>query len=228
MSSVLVSVIIPARNEERYLAAALESVLAQGASFRFEVLVADSRSTDATAEVARRYGAMVVPAPLGIAEARNAGARAARGLYYLFLDADARLDERYLERAVALHHSGGCASFAGFFEFWPDRIWYRACTLLANWFLCLGSRLGLFWTTVPGFNYNVPADLFWQVGGFPPGFNEDAALTEALRPHARPGYVPDLRVRVSDRRLAQLGPWRTLHYYWLSGRGRPQVYQEVR
>lgn len=55
----------------------------------YEVIVVDDGSTDATAAIARSHGIRVIPQPpLGMAAARNTGARAARGEILLFLDAD--------------------------------------------------------------------------------------------------------------------------------------------
>src|SRR4051794_18649391 len=49
-----VSVLLTAFNREAYVAAAIESVLAQTFA-DFELLVVDDRSTDGTVEIARRY-----------------------------------------------------------------------------------------------------------------------------------------------------------------------------
>lgn len=56
MSSVPVSVLIPTRNEEANIAKCLESV-----RWAQEIFVVDSNSTDRTAEIARNYGAKVIP-----------------------------------------------------------------------------------------------------------------------------------------------------------------------
>jgi glycosyltransferase involved in cell wall biosynthesis len=53
-----ISVIVPVRDGERYLAEALESILRQSAP-PFEVIVVDDGSTDATPTVAARYGPVV-------------------------------------------------------------------------------------------------------------------------------------------------------------------------
>jgi len=99
----LVSVIIPCYNDGRYLADAVDSVLAQ--SYRpVEVIVVDDGSTDNTADVARCYCDRVrlIQIPnSGPAAARNAGLRAASGEYVQFLDADDRLERRKLEHQVA-------------------------------------------------------------------------------------------------------------------------------
>ena len=87
-----VSVVVPARNAERYLGEALESILAQDPP-PLEVVVVDDGSADATAALAQNHGAPVrvlrQPA-LGIGAARNRGVSAADGDIVGFLDADDR------------------------------------------------------------------------------------------------------------------------------------------
>ncbi|HEX7292073.1 MAG TPA: glycosyltransferase [Conexibacter sp.] len=88
MSEPLVSVLVPARDAERFLAEALESALAQ--PLALELLVCDDGSRDGTRAVARRLGARVLchDRPCGVVAARNALLAAARGRYVAFLDAD--------------------------------------------------------------------------------------------------------------------------------------------
>jgi glycosyltransferase involved in cell wall biosynthesis len=85
-----VSVIIPVYNAERYLRAAIESVLTQTV-LPLEIIVVDDGSTDASGTVARRFvpNVRVVTQPNeGPAAARNCGVSLARGDYLAFLDAD--------------------------------------------------------------------------------------------------------------------------------------------
>jgi glycosyltransferase involved in cell wall biosynthesis len=98
-----VTVVIPCFNHGRYLAAAIESALGQRLS-PIEIIVIDDGSTDATAEVAARYGARVSyqsQTNAGLPAARNAGSRIAGGDYVVFLDADDVLPDDYLEKTVA-------------------------------------------------------------------------------------------------------------------------------
>ncbi|OGW41380.1 MAG: hypothetical protein A2Y97_09440 [Nitrospirae bacterium RBG_13_39_12] len=85
----LVSVIMPVYNGERYVAEAIDSVLAQ-AYDQIEVIVVDDGSTDNSAGIVKNY------APLrycfqphgGIGMALNHGIMEARGSFFAFLDAD--------------------------------------------------------------------------------------------------------------------------------------------
>jgi glycosyltransferase involved in cell wall biosynthesis len=83
-----ISVIIPAFNAERYLAAAIASVLAQTLP-PAEIIVVDDGSTDDTAAVARRWPVRYQHKTHGgVATARNLGVELARGEWLAFLDAD--------------------------------------------------------------------------------------------------------------------------------------------
>ncbi|MBY0275335.1 glycosyltransferase [Candidatus Binatia bacterium] len=84
-----VSVVIPAHDASRFLDACLAHLAASTVE-PLECIVVDDGSTDDTADVARRHGAIVVAtdARSGPAHARNLGARHARGDVLFFLDAD--------------------------------------------------------------------------------------------------------------------------------------------
>ncbi len=89
MSRPSLSVIIPVWNGERFLAEALESVLAHAAVD--EIVVVDDGSTDGTAELVRRYPVVYRWQPRrGVATARNLGLASIGGAVVGFLDADDR------------------------------------------------------------------------------------------------------------------------------------------
>lgn len=96
-----VSVVIPARNEARSLTELLPKlrhVLPEA-----EVLVVDDGSSDATGEIAARFGARVLRHPYGMGNgaAVKTGARAARGEVIAFLDADGQHDPADIPRLLA-------------------------------------------------------------------------------------------------------------------------------
>ena len=85
-----VGVIIPAWNAERWLGAALESVIEQSVC-PTDVVVVDDGSTDSTAAIAEGYGLpvrVVRQENGGIGAARNRGLDLVRGELVTFLDAD--------------------------------------------------------------------------------------------------------------------------------------------
>lgn len=96
----LVSVIIPAHNAEKYLEECLVSIRKQ--TFKnWEVIVVDDGSIDGTYAIARKYARAVrLESNLGEGEARNEGAKVARGEILAFTDADVVLPEAWLEKII--------------------------------------------------------------------------------------------------------------------------------
>lgn len=100
MSGGLVSVIIPAFDEEAFIAEALESALSQTYS-AVEVIVVDDGSRDRTADISAAHGVRVVSRPhTGASAARNAGVAVARGEYWTIFDADDVMPPERLARQV--------------------------------------------------------------------------------------------------------------------------------
>ncbi len=118
-----VSVLIPARNEEATLGGALDSVLKQ-AGIPFEVVVLDDHSTDRTAELVRVRQKRHSNLRLEVAPELPAGwcgkqhachvlAGLARHRYWVYLDADVRLEAGALARMVEFLVSRGVALASG-------------------------------------------------------------------------------------------------------------------
>lgn len=106
-SRPLISVIIPVYNGERFLAEAIESVLQQNDA-PLEIIVVDDGSTDATAQIATRFGKQVhylYQLNQGPAAARNRGLARARGEWIAFLDSDDRWAVGRLHRQLELAHA---------------------------------------------------------------------------------------------------------------------------
>lgn len=101
MNHLLVSVIIPVHNCDRYLAEAIDSVLAQ--TYRpLEIIVVDDGSTDDSAAVAKGYTLLYEYQPKsGAGAARNRGAVLAQGEFLAFLDADDRWEPDKLHQQMA-------------------------------------------------------------------------------------------------------------------------------
>ncbi|HJX26723.1 MAG TPA: glycosyltransferase family A protein, partial [Thermoanaerobaculia bacterium] len=117
-SEARVSVVIPARDEERTIGRTLAAVFAQEVPRGFdghpekmiEVIVVDDGSTDATAATASGAGARVIRLRSGEGGspgiARNRGAAAATGDPIVFLDADCAPAPGWLGALLAAHEAG--------------------------------------------------------------------------------------------------------------------------
>ena len=122
----MISFIVPAHNEEFELSSTLVAIRAAGsdAGQPYEIIVVDDASNDGTPEIAAQAFAKVIPINRRqIAAARNAGARASRGEYLFFIDADTRINASHITEAIAAleaGHAGGSARVAmdGFVPIW--------------------------------------------------------------------------------------------------------------
>ena len=105
----MISFVVPAYNEEKYLGPTLAAIrsAADAVGEPYEIVVADDASSDATAAVALQGGARVVRVDKRqIAATRNAGARASTGEHLVFVDADTRVDAALVAEALAAMRSG--------------------------------------------------------------------------------------------------------------------------
>ena len=113
-----VSIIIKALNEERHIAAAIESSLAGLGDLDGEVILADAGSTDRTVKIARRYPVVIVR--LNRIEDRSCGSgpqlgfQYSRGEFLLLIDGDMRLYRAFLPAALeTLRQNPGLGGVGG-------------------------------------------------------------------------------------------------------------------
>jgi glycosyltransferase involved in cell wall biosynthesis len=105
----MLSIIIPAHNEELLLGRTLDALVAatRALDHPSEIIVVDDASTDRTAAIAAEYGVRVIHVThRQIAATRNAGAREASGDMLLFVDADTLVNEFTLRAAVTAMQKG--------------------------------------------------------------------------------------------------------------------------
>lgn len=124
MSEPLVSIIMPCYNAERWLAAAIESVLAQTWPHR-EFIIVNDGSTDGSLAIARSFAArgvrIVSQANAGQGAACNFGLRHAKGDFIKFFDADDLLSPDMVALQVrALANRPGYLAYAEWARFHLD------------------------------------------------------------------------------------------------------------
>jgi glycosyltransferase involved in cell wall biosynthesis len=125
MSRPRVSVLLPVRDEERYLGECLESLSAQTLS-DFEVIVVDDGSTDASAAIAARHARrdsrfrIVRQEPAGMVAASERARAESRAPLLARMDADDVALPRRLELQVAALEEERLAAVGGQVEYFPD------------------------------------------------------------------------------------------------------------
>ncbi|MDR0455417.1 MAG: glycosyltransferase [Treponema sp.] len=197
-----VSIIIPALNEEIMLPRLLDSIKIQDFE-DYEVIVADAHSTDSTREVAAEYGCRIVDGGLPAA-GRNAGAAAAQGDYFFFLDADVVLPQGFIRNVYDemqdRYFDLSTCEIRPLSDYRLDRVLHR----MINLAVLLNLRID---PKAFGFCIFVTKRLFLRIGGFDEtiyvaednDFVKRASIFSALR------YLSSAYIMVSIRRFEKEG-----------------------
>ena len=179
----MISIIIPAYNEEALLDGTIDDARAAAATLGspYEIIVVDDGTTDRPAKIAAEHGVRVVGVNVRhIAAARNAGARVAVGDLLVFVDADTLVTPEVLQRAVASVRAGAVGGGAGARQDSNDPPWGPAVFGFAAWLMrTAGWAAGCFMF--------VRADVFHLAGGFDERYfaSEEIHLSRAVKKHGR-------------------------------------------
>ena len=238
-----ISIIIPARNEERWLSdtllAALDAVgHARSRSVAVEILVVDNRSTDGTWNLLQRFALQhgIRPlqlAELGAARARNHGRHHAQGRILVFVDADTHLP---VEGLVRIKHwcdqagkEGGITRLAGLDGGWRAYFWWTFWEHVRRLPLAHAKAM-------PAIMF-CTADLFDEFGPFDEevAIGEEWPILASLYRHRPRNFIYDrtLTGLTSSRRMERqpFGYLRTfLKYVWaiLQKQGRIHYTDRIR
>lgn len=213
----MISIIIPTRNGEPFLAEQLEALQRQTYTGAWEVLVVDNQSSDGTTSVVQNYqermpDLRLVPAhqKKGRPYACNTGARAARGTRFLFCDADDIADLAWVEAmARGLDNNDAVAGALETKDLNSEGV-YRPFRYDEQHWVALD-----FLPFIAGANMGISRQAFETIGGFDELLlnSQDVDLSWRLQLHGftirfLPDAVMHYRMRDSLKHL-----WRQLHGY---------------
>jgi len=210
------SVIVPALNEETYIEACLKSISKQTLPRNsYEIIVSDGGSNDRTVEIARKYAdRVVISKKRGIWWGRNQGAEFAKGKYLVFIDADTRIKEDYLE-IVHKHLESGVVGLTAAYKIEGMGIKTKILEYISCCYLWLNSEIDN--ASLIGINLCVPKEVFTKVGGFRDYALEDAAFGRELRKEGQTCFLMQRLVSTSPRRLEAYGVVGLCRYYFELG-----------
>jgi glycosyltransferase involved in cell wall biosynthesis len=207
----MISIIIPAFNEENYLEKTLLSVREQEGEF--EIIVVANGCTDDTIGVARKYADRIFSVNVpNVSLARNVGALHAKGELFVFLDADTRLGPNALRSIV---EQFGDSDVVGTFYAYPNAPRLRYSLLLAGKNLLHGAGL---YAGSSGVIVG-RALSFYKAHGFDPKLHvkENRLLIKKMLEFGDYKTVRKTYVTTSTRRYERWGLLRTLAF-WVVGR----------
>jgi len=188
----MISVIIPAYNEEKYIERTLQSLEKQ--TFKeFETIVVCNGCTDGTEEIAKKHGCRVINVDeRNVSKARNEGVKASKNKKLVFLDADTRISEDMLEKISQLNGIGVTKAKAD-----SNKVKARIYLKLKNFQNRLWGSTGLIFCN---------KEVFEKIGGF------DESITKGeVGKFIRAGkkiakhHIADTYVYTSTRRYDKVG-----------------------
>ena len=170
--SVKLSIVIPAKNEEKHIQLCVESLIAQTFPPQdLEIIVVDNASTDGTWEILKRYaesGKINLYRFSGktIASVRNYGASKGKGNILVFLDSDCVVPKNMIEAGVEIlttHSNVGCVGFKNT-QPTQDASWVeKAWSCISSTSKYSGTKY-VDWLS--SFNLILWKHIFAEVGGF--------------------------------------------------------------
>ncbi len=210
----MISIIVPALNEEKYIEPTLKALENQDYKGKYEIIVADGMSKDNTVRIARKFADKVITVKQrGVAAGRNEGAKIAKGEILLFLDADTIL------------------LFNGLTEisrpFRTKKVVGVACPILP--LSPEAKDFALYWSfnqfmkksmetkkpQIPGICCAYRKKAFEKIGGFNEYLNtlEDFELSERISKEGKIVFIENTLALTSNRRIRKWGRMESIKKY---------------
>jgi glycosyltransferase involved in cell wall biosynthesis len=216
LGKIIVSVIIPTLNEEKYIGRTLKLLNNQTyPRDKYELIVSDSSSNDNTVKIAKKLADKVVVCKRKSAGfGRDYGAKFAKGEILGFVDGDTIVSKTWVEGLVEELSNKKIIACTGpldniekdspkinaFFKVW------NAQSILS---------ILLHFPIFPGFNIGARKKEFFKVGGFPKAnmLCEDMELSLRLGYIGTVGFNQKMSVKTSSRRQREI----PIHRHIMSG-----------
>jgi glycosyltransferase involved in cell wall biosynthesis len=203
----MISIVIPAYNEEKVIGACLQSFTKQTTTQPFEIILVNNNSTDKTIEKVKTFTGLlplkiVSEKKKGRGPARRTGFLTAKGSIILSTDADTVIPPHWIEKMASYFDDGSIIAVTGTGKI-RDRS--KIANTLFNFVQPVSMKayrliFGHYWLT--GFNFAITKEAYTKAGGFNTDLNtqEDTELAFRVRKTGKIKFIDDLPVIVSGRR----------------------------
>ncbi|MEX2300328.1 MAG: glycosyltransferase [Bryobacterales bacterium] len=236
----ITSVVIPAHNEAKGIAACLTHVLESAPANLLEIVVVDNASTDGTAVAAGRFEKVrVVHEPeKGLTRARQRGLLEAKGELLAYIDADCHMPDWWFPMAAREFGSdSNLVCLSGPYIYYDLPLWQQKASELYWETIARPVAATTGFMTVGG-NFIAKKAALAAMGGFDKTiefYGEDTDIARRISTHGKVKFLPAFAMPTSGRRLASEGFFRTgirysVNYAWVALFKRPfsHRYQDIR
>lgn len=197
----MLSIIIPAHNEEKYIEACLQSIHTQKHR-DYEIIVVCDACTDQTETIARHYTKKVYAIhKKNVSAVRNLGAANAKGDILVFLDADSIIAPDLLikiHETIKKGYVGGTAKTKSIEPSWKAHLIWALGNFFRHFFLAASGMLFCDASAFPKFDESRK-------------LAEDSHLLLALKKKGKLRYITDSFIKTSARRFEKEGYIRTIY-----------------
>jgi glycosyltransferase involved in cell wall biosynthesis len=216
------SVIIPALNEEKFLPKLVAS-LAEQTDKNFEVIVVDGSSKDRTVAVAKTFTkklpklTIIVSKVASLPLQRNIGAKAGKGEWFVFIDADSVVVPHFIHRIDEFIRTEKPGLFTTWLRPDSEKPGDANIALLGNLMFEVG--LALHKPLPSGPLTAISRKAFTAVGGYDESqaFNEDVDICYRIaKAHFPIRIIPETLYTWSLRRIRHHGTARVIQQYILA------------
>jgi glycosyltransferase involved in cell wall biosynthesis len=218
-----VTLIIPAYNEEKYIAECLEHVL-HNKNFN-EIIVIDNASTDRTAEIAAKIAHEHPDAKIRVVREDKKGLVMARQRGFLeagknpqcdiiaYVDADTKMPEKWLTAVIhEFEKDPNLATLSGPYIYHDIPAWQQSLIKILYW---RALAMPVYWIVgfmVTGANFAIRKSVLEKMNGFDVGiafYGEDTNIARRASKHGKVKFKANFEMYTSGRRLKKQGITKT-------------------
>jgi len=207
-----VSIIIPARNEEKSLPIVINALKNQTLA-PFQIIVVDSASTDKTGEVGRSLGAEVIREErIGTNNALETGRSLAKGEFLARIDADCIPEKDWVEKAIKIFEDEKVVCVTGPYDYYDSEWVFRNLSYFAQKYIYFCASIFMRVFNLGGIiiegNSMMRTATMQKIGGFNRDiifYGDGTDLAKNLCKHGKVIFNRHLAMKTSARRFKNEG-----------------------